>query len=227
MRKFIFGFILGGAVGGLGGYFLTKRYLEGKYKSKYEEEAVKARNYYMDYFSPKKVAVVKEDPEEIVKRYSEEEKEKIKYEEIAKEYARTYVGVDPAELEGPSEDDISEEDYAEEMSNTEKRHMVEGVSAAVYDERNRRRAPERIRPEEFGQAPGYESKEYTYYTLDRTFCDEYEELIDDEVALFGADIFDWTNYEDDEDFIYIRNYMLGCDYKIEKLHCHCPQNPNV
>ena len=218
MKKFIFGLIIGCGIGSATTYLLTKRYLEEKYKSKYEEDAVEARNYYMDYFSPKKAGIVKEDPGEIVKRYSNEEEEREKYEEIT----RMYAGIDPAELEGP-EDDIPDE----EMSDTEKRNMFEGVSAAVYDDRNRRKAPERIRPEEFGDAPGYESKEYTYYTLDRVFCDEFEEIIDDEVALFGADIIDWTNYEDDEDFIYIRNYMLSCDYKIEKLHCHCPQNPNV
>ena len=40
MRKFIFGLIIGGGIGSIASYLLTKRYLEEKYRSKLKQGTI-------------------------------------------------------------------------------------------------------------------------------------------------------------------------------------------
>lgn len=217
MKDYTFGLITGLVIGGCGGaaisYFVTKKRtkekVEKEVRCECEDLIVDMRKYYEEKFAPRTTAVVKEDPTEIVK----------KYHDIASGYSDKDEYYDPADKESPSEDD------EEGLDPEEIKAEMEVIKAYKYDEENRHRGPQRITPEEFGDAPGYEAKEITYYVEDSTYCDEFEEVIDDEVYLFGTAIDGWDTNHEDTDSLYIRNYQIQVDFKIDKMFCHCPQNP--
>lgn len=228
MKNFIFGFIAGSAVSGAAVYFIMKKKFD-KEKEEIvdtcEDTIVKIRQYYSEQV-PKKADVIKEEPSEIVKKYHDisetyntQSNEVVTDKIITKEYSD-----DPADYESPIEDDEDTE-YEEGMDPEDMNAEAFGREAAKFDKENGHRPPERIVPDDFGNAPGFEAKEYTYYVEDDTYCDDYENLIDDEVFLFGTAIDTWSANDSDTDPIYIRNYAIGVDFKIDKMFCHCPMNP--
>lgn len=220
MKNFIFGFVVGGALSGVSVYLFAKKKFEKEKKEivdTCEDTIVKIRQYYSEQV-PEKAAIIKEDPSEIVKEYyrvgSFVEGDKI----IVKE--------DPAELERP-QDDAPEEYYEEGPDPEDTWAESYGRAADKFDKENRGRSPERIIADDFGNAPGFDYKEYTYYVEDNTYCDEFENILDDEISLFGTAIDGWDTNNEDDDPIYIRNYALNCDFKIDKMFCKCPMNPEA
>lgn len=121
------------------------------------------------------------------------------------------------------------EEYYEELSDEEKerRAVAEGMLADVYDKMNRDKAPEIISSDEYGAAPGFDTEECTYYVEDLTFCDEGELIIDNEIRMFGTCVDEWKENHEMVDPIFIRNYGMNTDYKIDKMFCKCPRFARV
>lgn len=220
-KSFIFGFIAGGALSGVSVYFIMKKKNEKKIdeaRKECEDLIVQMKEHYIEEFSPKKAAVVKEEPEEIVKRYHTEASRYVREDPVQ--------AIDPAELERPA-DDAPEEYY--EGDPNEAKHFAEGLAADRYDKAMRDKPPAIIPKEEYGQAPGFEGTFAIYYVDDKTFCGDDDVVIsvDDEVRFFGTCLDDWKNNDDMTNDIYIRNYQYNCDYEIEKRFCKCPQFINA
>ena len=226
IKSVIFGFAVGGCVSGVATYFITKKKIEKNAEVKAnqhaEEVILQMREYYEEQYTIQKAEVLKDkaDPSEIVRGYAEEErKEQIQqYSNIAGRYSSGREFVDPAETESPSED--APDEYYEEAD-----AVAQGMLADVYDKLNHGKPPEVISEEEFGQAPGFDHKECIYYVEDLTFCNDEEEIIDDELRVFGPAIEEWKDNHDLKEPIIIRNYDYSCDYKIEKYYCKCPLIP--
>lgn len=229
MKHFIFGFATGSILTGGITYILLKRKHNkeiSEMRLSEEKRYKEMEEYYIDKYSVKNAAVIKEDPSEIVKRYSNDEKET--YNQIASTYSAPENYVDPAETEHPSEDSVPDapdeyyEDEAADDEDPERRAIAEGMMADVYNKMNHSRAPEIISEEAYGNAPGFSYEECVYYVEDRTFCDSDENIIDDEGRAFGTCVTEWKDNHDLTDDIYIRNYGRGVDYRIEKMFCKCP-----
>lgn len=228
MKNFIFGFLIGGVVSGTATYFICKKKFDKDKKEivdACEDTIVKIRKYYSEQV-PEKAAVVKEEPSEVVKKYHDISSvyrvgDVVKGEPIL-------VKVDPAELERPT-DDAPDEYYEDEVGADPEDVMAEsyGREAERFDKENRHREPERILPDEFGNAPGFDAEEITYYVDDDTYCNEDEMIIQDEVSLFGTVVNGWDTNHEDTNSIYIRNYQYNVDFKIDKMFCPCPMNPSV
>lgn len=224
-KSFIFGFVVGGALSGVSVYLFAKKKFEKEKKEivdTCEDTIVKIRQYYSEKV-PEKAAIIKEEPSEIVGRYEDLART---YDTRSEEVVGDKIIGDPAEFERP-EDDAPEEYYEEGPDPEEARAESYGREADRFDKENRGRSPERIIADDFGNAPGFESKEYTYYVEDNTYCDEFENILDDEMGLFGTAVGGWDTDNEDDDPIYIRNYALNCDFKIDKMFCKCPMNPEA
>lgn len=225
MKSFIFGAIVGGALSGVSVYFFTKK----KMTDECEETVCRMREYYIEKYTVQKAEIMEEkkDPAEIVKEYKENVE---KYNDISGKYRSEAVrdSVDPAEKERPSED--APDEYYESGDGivgpdpAETKGAIEGMAADAYSKANHDRAPEVISEEEFGNAPGFEEKEYTYYVPDLTFCDEDDVVVPvgDDDRLFGTCVTDWKENNEIGDDICIRNFQYEVDIKIEKRFCKCP-----
>ena len=194
MKHFIFGFIIGGALSGVSTYFITKNLTEKKAQLHIQN----MRKEYKKMYEPKKAAVQKDDPSEIVKNY----------EEKAQLYSED---VDPAEVESP-EDDAPDEYYGEETVEMDN-------DAYNYDKLHRNKGVRLISEDDFGQAPGFDSHEVSYYTDDDTYVyDENDQVIDDPSQLFGSVIrgMKWDEDDKNTDDICIRNFAISTDFRITK-----------
>lgn len=213
MKNFIFGFICGGAIVGVSTYFITKKREETKAQLHIE----KMRKEYKEKYSPKAVAIKKDDPSEIVKEY---EKETTRYSDRGEAIKTSPKenNVDPAELEVPSED--APDEYYEDSE--EAAIKKEALEAHEYDKKHRNKGCRLISEDDFGQAPGFDRKEISYYVDDDTYVhDESDEVIDDPAMVFGGVIKStrWDSDDEQTDDICIRNFALGTDYKISKNFC--------
>lgn len=246
IKSVIFGLAVGGCVSGVATYFITKKKTEDRVNTEANQRCegiiLQMRQYYEEQYEIKKAAVIKEeekdDPSEIVKQYSE-------YKEIA-ENLYSHANMDKpwtdtlnkdiaavkqkyaereemlAEMEHP-EDDAPDEYYEEVGPDPEEtKGVIDGIMADHYDRMNRGKVPEIISEEEFGQAPGFDAEECVYYVEDLTFCDEEENILDNELQMFGPAVEEWKDNHEMTDPICIRNYDLNCDYRIEKMFCQCP-----
>lgn len=212
-KSFMLGVVIGGVVFSSISYYITREV----YKKKKEEEVGSARKELFERYSVQKATEVKEDPEEIVRRYHKE----------ASAYSEPFV--DPAETENPKDDD--EEDapseyyeYGEEIPG-ETRAYIEGLKAATYDMQNGKKEAEIIFEDDFGNAPGFDTAGISYYVPDGVYVfDSDETIVDDEQYLFGTCI-SKTKWDIDisqgEDLL-IRNYQQQTDYRITKMNCEWP-----
>lgn len=239
MKKFIFGFILGGCVSGAATYFIMKKKSQKEIdaaRQQCEDIVAMMRVEYANKYSIQKAEILdKEDPEEIVKKYHDEAAPYDRRSDVVTG-DKIISGADPAELESPSEDAPDEyyedDDYGDKDITVEEPAELdgikEGLAAAEYDNKYRKRAPERITREQYDNgAPGYEQHECSYYVEDCVFTDDSELVINNEEDLFGTAVDGWDDNDDDTDPIFIRNYMYQCDYMIEKMFCKSPQFINM
>lgn len=74
-------------------------------------------------------------------------------------------------------------------------------------------APYIIAPEEYGDLPGYDAEEWTYYS-DGILANDDFEIIADVQSIIGDGLNHFGEYEDDS--VYIRNENVKCDYQILK-----------
>lgn len=223
MKQFIFGVFVGGGIAGLTSYFIYKKKLneaKREIRTECEDTICKMREYYIEKYTVQKAAVIEEDkkaePEEIVKGY-----ETAEYKEKVEPYHRN---IDPAEMESPSED--APEEYYEERSgigHDDIKGIREGILANNYADDRRNTPPELISADEFGQAPGYDAEEWTYYVDDLTYCDEDDYMVDNPYMNFGNCLDDWERNNEMTEEIYVRNHQLACDYKVDKMFCQCPR----
>lgn len=102
------------------------------------------------------------------------------------------------------EDIIRQEGYRS-YSNIAGKYEKEGGSEPMDK-------PYVIAPEEFGEMPGYEEVELTYYA-DGILADDCNDIVEDVEDVVGADsLTHFGEYEDDS--VFVRNDRLKCDYEI-------------
>lgn len=208
MKNFIFGFVTGGALIGVPVYFITKRRTEIQAQLHIQE----MRKEYERKYSPKSVAIQKEEPSKIVEKY---EKEVLRYSDRGEA-----IKADPAEYESPSDD--APEEYYDDDDIDQAAARKESEEAYNYDKMHRNKGHKLISEDEYGQAPGFDSKEVSYYVNDDTYVyDDSDEVIDDPTLPFGPLIraTKWDADDGNTDDICIRNFALSTDYKITKNFC--------
>lgn len=208
MKNFILGFVIGGALSGVSTYFVTKTICEKKAQLHIEN----MRKEYKEKYSPKNSSIQKEDPSTIVE----------KYDELTKIYSERgdLVKEDPAEKESPSDD--APDEYYDDDDIDQARENASAKEAYDYDKLHRTKGQRLISQDDYGQAPGFESKEVSYYVDDDTYVyDDSDEIIDDPTFVFGSTIrnIKWDQDDSQTDDICIRNFNLGTDYKVNKNFC--------
>ena len=139
---------------------------------------------------------------------------KTKYEKIANEEIESVKEFYGRRVnENKSEDDISEEENKEDMS--EYKDIAGSYRYAKCAKETNEEpipyAPYVIPPEEFGEE-GYDTVSLIYYE-DGVLCDEDDNVIDDVDAIVGEDSLNhFGEYEDDS--VFVRNYEMKTDYEI-------------
>lgn len=161
----------------------------------------------------------KKEPKVDYSKYFKRAEEKIKELDIIKRGKEVMVdesrieGVDPAEVESPEddeltddEDELQQEDYEMYLVNEEHRKAVaEG------------RLPYVIEDSEFGKVPGYDTMDLYYYTGDNVLADEDREEVD-APALFVGNLLecDWV-HDDNSQSVCIRSDVTMTDVEVHKI----------
>ena len=201
MRNLIIGFILGGSIGAGITYVLMNR--------KMESEIELAREEYKRYYERKEIEEMDAmaSHEKAIPDKPVDENNK-KYIDLTKEYSSD---VDPAEEEGPSEDDPLENEV-----------IVDDMIQEHLEKTNDK--PKIIPVESFGELAAYECECLKFYVEDRTLVHEDGNLVDDIEFLIGdaLDRYDWANNDEEESDLYVRNYKLQRDYEITKIFGEYP-----
>ena len=189
MKKFIFGFLVGGFVFGIPSYFITKKLVEDRcqqevnelkayYKNKYEKETGK-------------------EEEEAIKNHTK----KVPDKPIPPEYKELISGYRP---EDPKDapDEYYEEDPADLESPPEDRPLVEIISQEEYDDIDHR----------------YEKSCLIWYTEDEQLATEEGEMIDNEKYLLedALDVDGWRRNDDMKENLYVRNDKISEMFEVAK-----------
>ena len=205
--KYIVVFLGGIFVGSIG----TNYILQKKYLNKLDDEIEKTRQYFLN--AQKEGVIFEEkpsEPKESINQYksSADDVEFVEY--------NTFYKVkqleDPAESEHPTDDEEElSNNYTEgkRMTDESDRFGIEVISNESYDI----------------DFPQFEKLELTYWALDGILSDDEENMIDDLNRVVGGTIFDTGLVELPEvETIFIRNYNLGCDYRIHKVYSSYKEN---
>lgn len=228
--KFIFGLLVGGGIGGVGGYFLGKsreqanetkeaisrgkeaKSIEERVKEAYEKgldegatEATKAAREWIDA----NVVVVpsKEKSDAVVK-----EKPYVVKHETSDIDEEPDEDIDEYDL---SIDDV-EVDPERETERSKYLDLIDRYQAHPEE------APTKISRDDFQNECYLEKEWVTYYQKDNVFAYDIhdDEKIDDPFELFGCvngnDLFSETD-EDDPDCVHIRNMKEGTVYEITRM----------
>ena len=194
MKKFIFGFVIGAAVGSVASWYILKT----KYEQIAQEEidSVKA-----------KFSVPKVPPYEGPETSEEEQKLEVKHHISEKpdlmEYARKLAA---KEKYAKHSSEPEEEENENEEDDSETLPPPPDVNENPQDR------PYVISPDEFGEFDDYAKITLTFYEDDK-LADENDELVEDMDNVVGVDSLNhFGEYEDDA--IYVRNDRLKCDYEI-------------
>lgn len=211
---------LGLAVGGVAGYFVTKRLLKTKYSKIADEEIAEMRNHYLEKARAAEAAAAKRPVEEIVQERgyspsgdrtntpppmvvqppesSQREMERIESEDEAAgeppdepEAHNIFQEVEPVEHEW---------DYHEEL----KRRSPDIPYVIHYDER-----------QEMGDA--YHEVTLTYYEGDDVLCNERDDIVDPDERdnVVGEGNLDRFGHgSNDPSIVYIRNDKLEIVYEV-------------
>ena len=142
--------------------------------------------------------------EEMVKKTKEElDKDVVKAEDCEH--------IDPAELETPDDEPLTEEEDGLEQEDYDMYLINEEHQAAVAENR----PPYEIPESEFGNIPGYDMVDIYYYQIDNVLCDDnHEEL--DVPELFVGDLLETDFKDNDVSSIYLRSDVLMADIEVHK-----------
>lgn len=204
--KIIVAFLVGGGIGGVVGWQITKKH----YEAEAEAEIQDIKKFYID-----KLDELTSDAEEInplTIELSEEQKEEV---QKAWEDEKTYHKlVTPYhQMSKPSLEDIRaeaehpEEDDSEDLEGTGISEIVEQAKPSSLP------GPIVISEEEYISDYRFEKVTITYYKEDQTLADEDETIIDDVEAVVSQKAIDELVAED-LDAVYVRNERLGIDYEV-------------
>lgn len=180
--------------------------------------AITGAVYSWVYFKRKFDTEIEEETDSIRESYRRAMADAMTYSATSEEPEKTEesgiddVGTvdDPAEFESPEEDEgIEGDDY-----NT--KEYYEGFEATEMRQKNR--TPKIIKEEEYGLTRYLETVQLFYYTGDGVLANEDEEIIDNVEATVGNALTKYDFINSDESTIYVRNWNLGCDFEITKVH---------
>lgn len=231
-------FVGGLAIGAAGGILGTKKYFEGKYQKRYEEDHAQLEEYYhkKDEYSrvPHEDPDDQDDEEKQVEgdskpggRMSPSERAEIK-KKLMKNWEGTtnYAGMyrekngytdrglveaqHPLDQGEPGEEDPDDQDDEE----------IESPEEQAFNEhqRNKDRPPKLISDEAFSELPAsIETGVLYYYAYDEMLCEENEEPVEEPERLVG-DCLDKYGFRDNEErVIFVMNYALDTAYEIQKV----------
>lgn len=124
-------------------------------------------------------------------------------------------GIDPAEMEFPTEEESEEHIQTLKdigaISDEEKYHEEH--------QKNKNRPPKIISAEDASELPGYiEERTLYYYTEDEVLVDDSEEMIDDPEILIGDALDKFGFAQNDERIIFVLNYAQDVCYEIQKVN---------
>lgn len=204
--KCSFIFLSGAAIGSV----VTRYFVRKKALAMLDDEIEKTKAYFMKKAENEEPEIghVRETVDTLEQNYD------IPSEAYAVDYTAFYkrkTEMELAEEEHPEEDE-PDEDYktGEEMSKEADRDGIEIISRNSYDHDLRQ----------------FEKEELIYWVVDGVFTDAQEQMlsadpnqIDNLSAIVGTTIYD-SGFIDDPEVkeIYIRNFNLGCDYRISKTN---------
>lgn len=199
MKKFIFGFLLGGIAAGVPAYFITKKIVEDRcqqevnelkdyYKNKYEKSCEEEADRDSEISTAEEEAIknhVNKVPDKPIPPSYKKIADKYKSEDAPDEYYDEEDMAD-ADAEYPPED----------------RPDVEIISQEEYDEINHE----------------FEHSCLIYYVNDMQLATEEGQIIDNEKYLIedALDIDGWRNNDEMVDNIYVRNNKISEMFEIAK-----------
>ena len=189
MKKFIFGFLLGGVCAGVPAYFITKKMVEDRCQQEVNELKAYYKNKYEGETSKSEEEAIKNHTKKVPDKPvpPEYKEETMRYKSDSGDDApEEYYEEDPADLESPPED----------------RAPVEIISQEEYDDINHE----------------YEHSCLVYYTEDDQLATEEGEMIDNEKYLLedALDIDNWRRNDDAKENIYVRNDKISEMFEVAK-----------
>lgn len=200
-------FLAGIGIGGVVGWFASKKYYERRLDAELEE----MKNYYKNDISA-----------------SDEEKPVVHHpsKPSMDELRRKYVSDDETELPFDIQEDEVEEMFEHPVDSDED-DDIDGYSKEEWDsigyeqqEDEKRRAklsPSIIDVEEYGELPNFDATELIYRQDDDILEDEEGNEIEDRRSLLG-DCMDGDFENDSNDDLFVRNFRLATDYHIHKVY---------
>lgn len=211
MIKYTLAFAAGAAVGSTVAYIFTKKAYDGKI-----DEAVESVKEYnrKQIESLKNRAMKAEEMIKMLERKNEKDKVIKDAEDTANARVRTNYN---ALAKGYSSDILEEEEVEDEdVEDLENDNdYLEG--RALSEVTNSMEGPVLISPDEFEEIPAIEPQELYYYVYDGILAAENGEIVDDIESVVG-DLLETSGFaEDSEPELYIRNMLLGSEYKITKV----------
>lgn len=207
---FIGGFVTGGLIGAVSGYYLATKDLEAEYQKRLEEEMKATREFYEKATEVRKfIQDERPEPEELV--------EKLVPDRIAPQAARAIKQYQGVFQTGEVKDPVVEETVAVITRNVFHERTVESSEEMERDIRNRtEEAPYVISQEEY-QENGleHEQQTLTYYAGDNVLADQTDAVIEDVDDTIGLNnLAKFGHRSGDRNTVLVRNCALEWDYEI-------------
>ncbi|HYQ97483.1 MAG TPA: YtxH domain-containing protein, partial [Candidatus Nitrosocosmicus sp.] len=216
MTRFGFGgLIVGVALGGAAGYFLTRRRLETKYNKITEDEIAEMRQHYRDKTVALENTAGKPELESLVREqgYSTEPPMAVTPPDAVVERAETVAEEESSDPRPPVPVVREENVFRQPEPTQEELGMVED-NWDMVKERSRRTSnrPYVIHIDEVRESDEYDMVTYTYYEEDDVLCNELDEVIgkgiERETLIGEANLNRFGHGSGDPSKVYIRNDHL-------------------
>ena len=192
-------FTAGLSVGGVAGYFATKKYLEVKYEQDLQMQIQDVKDHYKlirkegEYAAPETVPVDYENVLEGLEYIEHSEEVVVEEENLTDESDNAYEVVDP---DVKYEPDFAS-DYQEEYERDRSQPYIITVKEFMED-----------RDE-------YDKTTITYFEDDDVLCDEREEVIPNVEYTVGNDaLTKFGELSEDKNIVYVRNERTSTDFEI-------------
>lgn len=230
------GLVVGAALGGMVGYFLTRHRLESKYNQITEDEIAEMRQHYRDKELALENVQAKPELEEIIreKGYSNQPPMAVTPPDAVVEAAEA-AGETERSDPRPPVPVVREENIFQQPEPT-----VEELGEWDYEKERSRRSGNRpyiIHIDEVRENEEYDNSTYTYYEEDDVLCDEQDNVIDKDerdILVGEANLNRFGHGSGDSHKVYIRNDKLEIQMEVilspnsyaEEVHGFEPMPPD-
>ena len=203
------GWAAGLIMGGAGGFFGAKKYLEPKYEKIAEDEIDQMREHF------RKRSMVREDKPDLGDLNEVIRKHNYRGESVV----RPPVPVDPPAPGAPNvhSSSVSSAETADQLRNVFETGKDPGADWDWDTEKALRKEGGAyvIHKDEYGETDNNEAT-LSYYAGDDILCDQQDRIVDNQYSLVGDCLNKFGHGSHDRNVVYVRNEELGIDMEVIK-----------